>query len=100
MSVFDSRTLRSRLCRTAGVVLIGVISLCAPASALTPPLASTSGTEQGIAAYYGRHLNWRRTASGERYNPNALTAAHNTLPFGTRVRITNAKNNRSVVVRI
>jgi len=41
-----------------------------------------------------------RTASGERANPNAMTAAHRTLPFGTKVRVTNRRNGRSVVVRI
>ena len=41
-----------------------------------------------------------RTASGERSNPGGLTAAHKTLPFGTMVRVTNRRNNRSVVVRI
>jgi rare lipoprotein A len=52
------------------------------------------------ATYYGYELAGRRTASGEKFNPNGLTAAHRTLPFGTRVRITNPRNNRSVIVRI
>ena len=54
----------------------------------------------GVASFYGRRFHGRRTANGERFNMNALTAAHKTLPFGTRVRVTNARNGRSVTVRI
>lgn len=54
----------------------------------------------GQASYYGNELAGRRTASGERFDPEELTAAHRTLPFGTRVRVTNLKNGKSVVVRI
>ncbi|SDK88412.1 septal ring lytic transglycosylase RlpA family protein [Pseudomonas indica] len=55
---------------------------------------------EGKASYYGSRHHGRRTASGERFDQNALTAAHRTLPFGTRVRVTNLNNNRTVVVRI
>lgn len=51
----------------------------------------------GMASYY---KSGRRTANGERFNPHGLTAAHRTLPFGTLVRVTNLRNNKSVVVRI
>ncbi|MEO8250188.1 MAG: septal ring lytic transglycosylase RlpA family protein [Burkholderiales bacterium] len=54
----------------------------------------------GTAAWYGGKFNGRKTASGQRFNASALTAAHATLPFGTRVRVTNLKNKRSVVVTI
>ncbi|WP_427968444.1 septal ring lytic transglycosylase RlpA family protein [Altererythrobacter sp.] len=54
----------------------------------------------GMASYYGRKFHGRRTASGERFDMNALTAAHRTLPFGSLVRVTNPRNGRSVVVRI
>ncbi|GAB3369396.1 septal ring lytic transglycosylase RlpA family protein [Azotobacter armeniacus] len=53
---------------------------------------------EGKASYYQEH--GELTASGERFNRNALTAAHRSLPFGTRVRVTNLENQRSVVVRI
>ena len=59
--------------------------------ALTPVHAET-----GIAAFYGGG----RTASGEVSGPNGLTAAHRTLPFGTKVRVTNVRNGRTVLVRI
>lgn len=56
-------------------------------------------TTRGMASFYG-YESGSRTASGERFNPQALTAAHRSLPFGTRVRVTNMWNGRSVIVRI
>ncbi len=53
----------------------------------------------GMASYYGSELG-SRTASGARFNPSAMTAAHRTLPFGTKVRVTNKRNGRSVIVTI
>lgn len=54
----------------------------------------------GVASYYANHFHGRRTASGERFDMAALTAAHRTLPFGSKVRVTNPANGKSVVVRI
>ena len=54
----------------------------------------------GVASWYGAELQGNRTASGERFAADALTAAHPSLPLGTRVRVTNLANGRSVVVRI
>ena len=56
--------------------------------------------EKGIASWYGGKFHGRKTASGERYDMNKLTAAHKTLPFGTRVRVTNLDTGHKVVVRI
>ena len=61
---------------------------------------SGGGSPSGMASWYGGGFHGRKTASGERYNMNALTAAHRSLPFGTRVLVTNARNGRSVEVRI
>lgn len=58
--------------------------------------ASSSYAESGIASVYSDH----HTASGEIMNPQAMTAAHRTLPFGTRVTVTNRQNGRTAVVRI
>lgn len=55
---------------------------------------------KGWASWYGYDGSGNRTATGERYRPEGLTAAHRSLPFGTRVRVTNTRNGRSVVVRI
>lgn len=54
----------------------------------------------GYAVWYGGRFHGRLTASGRRFDANALTAAHRSLPFGTQVRVTNLHNGRSVVVRI
>lgn len=54
----------------------------------------------GMASWYGPGFHGWKTASGERFNTGALTAAHKTLPFGTRVRVVNVRTGRSVVVRI
>jgi rare lipoprotein A len=54
----------------------------------------------GEASYYGRELAGNKTASGERFNPMGLTAAHRTLPLGTKLKVTNKSNGKSVVVRI
>ena len=55
---------------------------------------------RGTASYYGKRFHGRMTANGELFDMNAMTAAHKTLPFGTRVRVTNPVNGKSVVVRI
>lgn len=54
----------------------------------------------GVASYYGQELAGNRTANGERFNPEELTAAHRTLAFNSRVRVTNMANGQSVIVRI
>lgn len=65
------------------------------------PLASARGfVEEGIASWYGEKFHGKTTASGERYNQNAMTAAHKLLPLGSRVRVTHLGSGRSVVVRI
>ena len=56
--------------------------------------------ETGIASFYSNRYQFRRTASGERFNQLARTAAHKEIPFGARVRVTNVSNGESVVVRI
>ncbi len=55
---------------------------------------------EGTASWYGRDFQGRPTASGERFDMNDLTAAHRTLRMGTRVRVTNLRNGREVIVRI
>jgi len=55
---------------------------------------------RGLASWYGEKFHGRRTASGERFDMNALTAAHPSLPFGSRVRVRNLRNGREVEVRI
>lgn len=59
-----------------------------------------AGKQRGNASYYSKHLAGQKTASGERYDPKALTAAHRTLPLGTQIKVVNPKNDRSVVVTV
>jgi rare lipoprotein A len=74
----------------------------APAAAPAPASAApaTAEASEGKIAYYGRKFAGRKTASGERFNPDAMTMAHKSLPFGTMVRVTNLKTQQSVVVRV
>ncbi|MCY7366935.1 MAG: septal ring lytic transglycosylase RlpA family protein [Chamaesiphon sp.] len=65
----------------------------------TPVLDQIVATQSGQASWYGSEAG-SQTASGERYNPSGLTAAHRTLPFGTKVRITSLKTGKTVIVRI
>lgn len=67
------------------------------ASATLSPLGQT---QEGWATFYANRRAGRRTASGERYDPHALVAAHPTLPFGTQVRVTRIQTGANVVVRI
>ena len=55
---------------------------------------------EGIVSYYAHDFNGKVTSNGETFNMNDLTAAHRTFPFGTKVRVTNLDNNKSVVVRV
>ena len=57
-------------------------------------------TDDGIASYYGKRYHGRTTASGAKFNMWAMTAAHKELPFGTKVRVTNVENGKSVIVKI
>jgi len=61
---------------------------------------SVGHTQSGVASYYHDRFQGRKTASGARYNKNALSAAHKTLPLGTRVEVTNPRTGKRVVVRI
>lgn len=66
----------------------------------TPEEKKPAFEQVGLASYYAEKFHGRRTASGERYDRQALTAAHPTLPFDTMVTVKNTRNNRSVTVRI
>jgi rare lipoprotein A len=78
---------------TAAASLLVAILLTAQAVAHAEPIV-------GTASWYGPGFHGRTTANGERYDMNAMTAAHKTLRFGTKVKVTNSSNGKSVVVRI
>jgi rare lipoprotein A len=77
-------------------------ALPAPTTMPAPaaPAVAAADATQGKVAHYGAKFNGRKTASGEVFNSNAMTMAHKTLPFGTRVKVTNVANGKSVVVRV
>jgi len=103
----------------AALILVALAAGCArthkapptaaPAPTVSPPVARALppeprvlqiGKQTGKASWYGDAHHGRKTASGETFDMNALTAAHRTLPLGTWVRVTNTRNGRSVEVRI
>ena len=87
----------------AGLALSGLLTSCfgSNSSPYLPQGRYVDGQVfKGMASWYGPGFNGRRTASGERFRQNELTAAHKTLPFGTIVRVTNLQNARTVDVRI
>jgi rare lipoprotein A len=109
--IFRIRTPRIAMGLVAGSLLFGgctsaprfVRSTLAPQPAThreTMPVDVSQYRETGEASFYGKEFNGRQTSSGERFDMHALTAAHRTLPFGTRVRVTNLANGKSVIVRV
>lgn len=69
-------------------------------TSFAPTDAKLRALQTGVASYYGPGFHGRRTANGETFNMNALTAAHRTLPFGTKLKVTNMNNGQSAIVRV
>lgn len=95
--------------RILPVLLLIILVACAPRSrpaapatgpTITAPSSSATFYDDGVASWYGPNFVGRPTANGEIFDPSQLTAAHQTLPFDTLVRVTHLENGRSVVVRI
>jgi rare lipoprotein A len=87
--------------------LLAVLTVLGTGCASVPRSQTSTGARPtqaapavGVASYYGKQYHGRKTASGERFNMHALTAAHRSLPFGTNLKVTNLANDRSVVVRV
>lgn len=85
--------------RVAVLMLLGVTG-CALLRPEPPPPPVRGGVQVGVASWYGPGFHGRPTASGERYDQSAHTAAHRTLPMGTRVMVTSLENGRATQVRI
>lgn len=82
------------------IVLLWAAAVLAGCASLGGPDGTHGVYQRGEASWYGKRFDGRRTASGERFRASRLTAAHPSLAFGTRVRVTNEANGRSVAVRI
>ena len=89
------QNLRAALVLSASLAAAGVGMIATAANAASPP-----PQQEGMASVYSKDFDGKRTASGERYDSRALTAAHRTLPLGTRIRVTNLDNGKSVRVRV
>jgi len=107
---------------TLGLILVGCASSPRFATRNTPPAPRSEGTSEtakpeetrparnpsgkvlltleGVASYYADDYHGKQTSNGEVFDMNDLTAAHRTFPFGTKVRVTNLENKKSVVVRV
>lgn len=77
-----------------GLMALAVLALALPFG------AAQAGVQEGVVSWYGDRFHGRPTASGELFDAAAMTMAHPTLPFGTKVRVTNLRNGRSVEVRV
>jgi len=79
-----------------------VFMVAAAATSATPAMADfgSFSPKTWTASWYGQEFSGRRTASGARFDPRGLTAAHKTLPFGTRIRVTNPRTGASVLVTV
>ena len=85
----------------AFVVFLGAfVPLVGTAQSSPASMGASTEPIKGICVYYNDKFQGHVTASGEKYDKGALTAAHRTLPFGTMVKVTNLENNKSVVVRV
>ncbi len=82
------------------IALVAMLVVAGCATTGGPRGPATAGSEVGLASFYGREYDGRPTASGVPYDQDALTAAHRSLPFGTRVRVTNLANGRGVTLTV
>jgi len=99
--------LKNILTRMSAMVPLLFVAACNTTASNDPSITGSISQaslgkelQRGTASWYGPGFHGRKTASGERFNANDMTAAHRFLPFGTRLRVVNEENGRSVVVRV
>jgi len=78
-------------------IVISVVMLVVVGTAV---MAAAQSAEEGVASFYSDNFQGKKTASGEAYDKNGLTAAHKKLAYGTKVKVTNVSNGKSVVVTV
>ena len=88
------------LLRLASLAPLIAVTACTATQDVSSAASSAAELQRGHASWYGPGFHGRRTASGETFRADAMTAAHRSLPFGTRVRVVHEGTGRSVVVRI
>jgi rare lipoprotein A len=91
-----ARRTRNPRKRPAGIIALAVLALALPFGAAR----ATVTVQEGLVSWYGEQFHARPTASGQLFDSNAMTMAHPTLPFGTKVKVTNLRNGRSVVLTV
>jgi rare lipoprotein A len=91
-----ARRTRNPRKRPAGVIALAVLALALPFGAAR----ATVTVQEGLVSWYGEQFHDRPTASGQLFDSTAMTMAHPTLPFGTKVKVTNLRNGRSVVLTV
>ena len=95
------KSLNFSLPKLISIALIIVLFSCKSSQTSTSSKAEKGKTiEKGVASWYGPGFHGKKTASGETFNTNGYTAAHRTLPFGTKLKVINLNNGKSVVVRV
>lgn len=82
------------------LLLMLAVAACAHPAVRPDGTEPPSGPEIGLASFYGREFRGRRTASGDRYDPKAMTCAHRTYPFGTLLLVTDLETERDVTVSV
>ena len=99
-------TRQAKILLLSGVAALAALTGCHSSRAVTKSPGRTGSaprnafSQTGLGSYYADRFAGRATTSGSIYRPNEMTAAHNTLPFGTLIRVTNTRNNRSVEVTV
>ena len=81
-------------------LLLLTLTMAGSACSTKPAVGQRGYTEEGKASYYSNKLHGRKMANGQPYHRKKMTAAHRTLPFGTKVKVTNLQTNKSVKVKI
>jgi rare lipoprotein A len=91
-----ARRTRNPRKRPVGIIALAVLALALPFGAAR----ATVTVQEGLVSWYGEQFHDRPTASGQLFDSTAMTMAHPTLPFGTKVKVTNLRNGRSVVLTV
>ncbi len=89
-----------RLSKCLFIAIVSVILIGCTSVPMKSEQKWVGYTQSGKASFYSTKYQFRKTASGERFNQYSKTAAHRKLPFGSKVKVTNLKNNKSVIVKI